>query len=199
MDMDQNIKVSIDLRKEDVFELKRKSPHILFNNKPEYKSEEEAKEAAIFYLKYAIEKSWDSPDTSTKNGAVLVAKTHVIGVSCNTFPNKVTSILDDRDEKLCRITHAERGAIFNAIKTGYYVPGSILYCPFAACTDCANAIIECRVSELITLTKTITSPSKWIDNVKKAYKILEEAGVKLTLIDEPLGMKMWRGGKEIDV
>jgi len=146
------------------------------------------------FLQIACNIAQRSPDPSTQNGSVLV-KTHfgdvdsgfkrdptLVASGFNTFPFKV-ELAEERFErpiKYAFIEHAERNSLFDAAKFGIQTQGLIMVCPWAACADCARAIIQCGIHELVTLKplEVDTNP-RWDDSINIAMTMLKEAEIIL--------------------
>ncbi len=130
----------------------------------------------------AYEAATQSPDLSTQNGALLLTDNGDIFTGCNTFPVGVaiTNERLQRPGKYAFTEHAERNAIFAAAKAGVTPDGGVLYCPWAACADCARAIAIMGVKKVVThgLMMRLTPPH-WKESIAFANQILQEAGVEL--------------------
>ena len=128
-----------------------------------------------------------SPDPSTQNGAILVHQHdgRVIARGANRFPRgvKVTKERLERPLKYSFICHAERDAIYDAARWGEATYGRIMYCPWYACTDCARAIIQAGIAEVIG-HKTILdkTPDRWKETIDIALGMLDDAGVKNSFV-----------------
>lgn len=127
----------------------------------------------------------DSPDPSSQNGAVLCKRQSngqldVVSKGFNHFYDGIEPEVANRDEKLRRIEHAERDAIYQAAKRGVEVEGSIMVCPWAACSDCARAIIGSGVSALIVhRQRYLLTDKRWIDQVNEALNWIQASGIFL--------------------
>lgn len=149
-----------------------------------------------FAMQTAIRAAGGSPDPSTKNGAVLRCfdpknAVAAVCVDCNRFSVlgqgtpvagsvSIAELLANRDKKLQWVEHAERNVIFTAIRAGYDLRGASMYCPFAACTDCARAIVLCGVKRLVRLPKSVLPwPETWAASIAEADRIMEAGGVKV--------------------
>ena len=135
------------------------------------------------WLAEAYRIAQDSPDLSTQNGAILIGKDgYTIGKGFNTLPHGV-SITQERLERPAKYLwteHAERNALFNAAAFGFATPGSTMVCPWAACVDCARAMIQCGVKTLITHQDAYDrSPPHWIDSIAVAYEMFNESGLEV--------------------
>lgn len=157
----------------------------------------------LFYLRLAYEAALlNSTDPSTQNGVVLVldedqnklSSTKYL-TSANYFPNNVKESKErwDRPLKYSYVEHAERNVIYLAAKNGFKTDGSTMYCAWASCADCARAIIQAGIKKLVThhdpyAENRFNQPlsSMWKDSIKIALGMLEEAGVKVTWLDDKI-------------
>lgn len=150
-------------------------------------------ESYLPLLKECYEIALNSPDLSTQNGAILVSKDgYTIGRGCNSFPHglKIKPERLERPLKYDYTTHAERKALFQAAQFGFATAGSTLICPWSACSNCANAIIEMGVTRLVTHKDSFDrSPDYWMDSIKVAFDMLEEAGIEILWYKGYVGAK----------
>ncbi len=153
------------------------------------------------FMQIACNIAQHSPDPSTQNGSVLV-KTEfgntdtgfkrnptLVASGYNTFPLMVEQHKDrfERPIKYAFIEHAERNSLFDAAKVGIQTQGLIMVCPWAACSDCARAIIQCGIHELITLRPAEADTNvRWDDSISVAMTMLQEAQVQVTYFDGPV-------------
>jgi dCMP deaminase len=145
--------------------------------------------------RYAAENSHD-PDT--QNGAVLVTAGGTI-YAANCVPRGVSR----PDHRLARpfkyhfVEHAERAAIYKAAEVGAATAGATLYCPWFACTDCARAIIQAGIKEVVGLVAMRNAtPARWLLNVEMAERMLEEAGVSQRLLAGSVGVTIRFDGRD---
>lgn len=139
--------------------------------------------ATIAHLRYAYQLASQSPDPSTQVGAIIV--TNEFGPFCGwnhlTPGMKLDLTLIKRSFKYKVMEHAERDAIFKATKAGRSLEGAIMYCPWAACCDCARAIVLSGIKEVVchgnALEKT---PERWQEDIRLTKEIFKKAGVKYT-------------------
>jgi dCMP deaminase len=140
---------------------------------------------AISWMKIAWRRALASTDPSTQNGAVLVV--HDVPkpetAAFNGFPTGVLSTEDrwKRPDKYHYVEHAERNCLYSAARNGIPTMWSTLVVVWAACSDCARAIIQCGVSELVTFSDE-ANPERWDDSIRIAMGMLEEAKVKVTIV-----------------
>ena len=85
------------------------------------------------------------------------------------------------ESKYLYVCHAELNAILNTRDAGY-LPGCKLYVTLFPCNECAKAIVQVGIKEVIYL-----DDKHHDDDIYKASKsILEMAGVKLTHYQGPV-------------
>ena len=132
-----------------------------------------------------------SPDPSTHNAALLVDERGIVLSSgINEFPQGVdyTEERWERPLKYQVIEHAERNSIFAAAKAGIAVDGLTMVCPWAACADCARAIIQAGVRRLVTHKDAYDrSPERWKESIAIAFTMLEEAGIEVVFCTGKIG------------
>jgi dCMP deaminase len=137
-----------------------------------------------------------SPDPSTQNAAILCdhVRGHLIPLehtlAVNDFPRGVHHHPErwERPNKYAFVEHAERASIYMAARGGVHTTGLIMVCPWAACADCARAIIAAGIRRLITHRQAHDrSPQRWTDSIDVAHLMLAEAGVTIDWHDGQLG------------
>ena len=133
-----------------------------------------------YFMGVAILASQRSKDPSTQVGACIVdGDKRILSTGYNGFPQGCS---DDafpwnRDEsqgetKYQFVVHAELNAILNA--SGKKLSGSVLYVGLFPCNECAKAIIQSGISEVIYLSdKYHNTPS-----MSASRRMLDAAGVK---------------------
>lgn len=121
-----------------------------------------------------------SKDPSTQTGSCIVNDDNVVvGLGYNGFPR---GCHDDKlpwcregdtlDVKYTYVVHAEANAIMNA---NVSVRGCRLYCHLFPCNECAKAIIQSGIKEVIYESDKY----KEVDIFKASRKMLKMAGIKL--------------------
>lgn len=117
-------------------------------------------------------------------GAVIVdSENNVLSIGYNGFPRRVDGMLDQRHsrdggEKYLWIEHAERNAIYSAVRSGACTRGARIFVSLFPCADCARAIIQSGIVELNCYTRP-----KIDDRFDKSFDVattmLLEAGVNV--------------------
>jgi len=159
------------------------------------------KEKDVKYLRMAFKTAREKgTDPSTQNGAVIVDDENwVVGEGANHFPRYVKELPErwERPLKYSFVEHAERNAIYNAVRNGCCTDLTTMYCPWYACTDCARAIIQAGIKEVVGHQKCFDlTPDHWKESIKTAFVMLEEAGVTTRTISDEMGVKMRFNGEE---
>ncbi|MBR3806259.1 MAG: dCMP deaminase family protein [Clostridia bacterium] len=135
-----------------------------------------------YFMGVALLAAQRSKDPSTQVGACIVDKDkRIISTGYNGFPHGCSD--DDfpwnRDEtkgetKYQFVVHAELNAILNA--GGKNLFGSTVYVALFPCNECAKAIIQSGIKEVIYLSDKYHDTSSTI----ASRRMLDAAGVKLT-------------------
>lgn len=132
-----------------------------------------------YFMGVAILASQRSKDPSTQVGACIIdSDKRILSTGYNGFPQGCS---DDefpwnRDEtvgdtKYSYVVHAELNAILNA--SGKKLSGAILYVGLFPCNECAKAIIQSGIKEVVYLSdKYHSTPA-----MTASRKMLEAAGV----------------------
>jgi dCMP deaminase len=131
------------------------------------------------FMNEAILASAKSTDRSTKVGCVFVGDDNIVIVrGANTFPNGVSDTEErhQRPEKYLWTEHAERNAIYHAAREGIVSDGSRVYLPWFPCMDCARALVQVGVREVIGVKPDLSDP-KWGKDFERAETLFAEAGV----------------------
>ncbi|MCD7756514.1 MAG: dCMP deaminase family protein [Firmicutes bacterium] len=133
-----------------------------------------------YFMGIAILAAHRSKDPNTQVGACIVSPDNIIistgyngmpkGCSDDEFPWSRVG----EDTKYPYVVHAELNAILNA--NGRDLRGSRLYVALFPCNECAKAIIQCGVKEVLYLSdKYADSPE-----TQASKRMLAAAGVKYT-------------------
>lgn len=136
---------------------------------------------ATWYLWTACRLAAVSPDPRTQNGAVLMHRRGVQGTSSvNAWPRSVRGTWE-RPAKYYYVEHAERAALLYAARAGMQTSSATLYCPWAACADCARAIVTSGVRRLVRLAN-VTSHNQWSESTRVGDQIMRDSDVEIVEI-----------------
>jgi dCMP deaminase len=138
-----------------------------------------------YYLQICRVVSTRSKDPNTQVGCVIVGPAHEIrSTGYNSFPR---GIRDDVPERLVRptkylwIEHAERNAICNAARAGTATDKCTIYVDLMPCMDCARAIVQAGILEVVTSAERMTqySSAYYDEHFGMVEVLFREAGVKV--------------------
>lgn len=153
------------------------------------------------FLQEAYLEAQDSRDPSTQNGAVIITPGgRILTKAANNFPDGVAETEDrwERPAKYFFIEHAERNAVLNLARSEHSALGKIMVCPWAACADCARAIVQSGISTLVRhrlANAPETTPARWDDSIVAGDAIMIEAGIQIIEVDPVAGYKLRRNGE----
>ncbi|MDD3288475.1 MAG: dCMP deaminase family protein [Alphaproteobacteria bacterium] len=120
-------------------------------------------------------------------GAVIIDTSKEIrSTGFNGFPRGVNDDIEERHAKETGAkylwsSHAERNAIYNAARIGLSLQGCSIYVPWFPCVDCAKAIIQSGIVEVVAYEPDLTD-DQWGNGFNIAITMFEEAGVKVRYI-----------------
>lgn len=146
-----------------------------------------------YFMGIALLSAYRSKDPSTKVGACIVDdQNKIVGVGYNGFPTgcndeelpweREGSFLETKYPYVC---HAELNAILNSIHRN--LQGSRIYVALFPCNECAKAIIQSGITEVIYLedkyatSDSVIASKKMFDMVGINYRQLEMSRDQLTL------------------
>lgn len=137
------------------------------------------------HMKLALLVSERSKDRSRKTAAVIVDQNESeIATGYNGFPRGVDDNVDSRHERPAKYKwteHAERNAIYNAARSGIRTEGCRMYMPWYPCMDCARAVIQAGIGELVCYEPDWNDPI-WAKDFADVPLLLSEGGVKVRFI-----------------
>lgn len=157
-------------------------------------------------LEQCYRKATQSPDTSTQLGSVIVNAKGFVQfetLSFNGFVHGWKPRPEDyeRPRKYLIGEHAERRAIYKAAKYGIALEGASLYCTWAACVDCARAIVESGLTRLVRHYPPLDEATeRWLESVTLGDQIMKSGGVEIVDIlgSIPDAPPILRGGELFD-
>lgn len=131
----------------------------------------------------ALQCATNSPDPSTQNGAVLVGPDgDVLVGGCNEFAygTEYTKERWERPAKYSYIEHAERNVIYEAARTGIRTQGLTIVAGWAACADCARAIVQAGLDRLVRIpSNEQTTHARWGESIDIGDVIMLEGGIEI--------------------
>lgn len=147
-----------------------------------------------------------SPDKSTQLAAMVVSKNETIQYATLSYnsPVKGWDVQPEdheRPRKYLIGEHAERRAIYTAARLGILTEGATLYCTWAACVDCARAIVESGITRLVRHYPPLDDATeRWLESVTLGDQIMKAGGVEIVDILGPIpnAPSILRGGELFD-
>ena len=135
-----------------------------------------------YFMGVAMLASYRSKDPNSQVGACIVnSKNRIMSVGYNGFPMGCS---DDEfpwerqgsayDTKYFYVCHAELNAILNC--RGRNLTGSRIYVALFPCNECAKAIIQSGIKEVVYLADKYADTS----SVRASKRMFDAAGVKYT-------------------
>ena len=135
-----------------------------------------------------------SRDGHTHVGSVITDSDNVlVSTGYNSLPRGIE--IDAEEKRLSReggekyywMEHAERNAIYNAARRGTVLKGCKIYVPWLPCCDCARAVIQTGIAEVIIHRNGQDfydkhTNGKWLDSYKRTTDMFLEAGVRLRFV-----------------
>lgn len=128
----------------------------------------------------------NSDDIHTQVGAVVAYGDEIVSRGANRIPSLLLPTADrlERPRKYMFLEHAERDALAHA----HPVFGATMYAPWAACADCARAIVNRGIDRVVTHKQIMDStPDRWMDSILAAEEMFAEAGIIYQWYDGKIG------------
>lgn len=133
-----------------------------------------------YFMGLAFLSSMRSKDPNTQTGATIVDQNKkIVGIGYNGFPIGCSDDClpwaregDFVNTKYAYVCHAELNAILNSIKN---LSGCILYATLFPCNECAKAIIQSGIKEVVYFSDKYNGTDLNI----AAKKMFNQAGIKL--------------------
>jgi dCMP deaminase len=135
-----------------------------------------------------------SKDEHTHVGSVVVDSDNVlVATGYNSLSRGIENDIHGKrlsregGEKYYWIEHAERNAIYNAARRGTQLKGCKIYVPWIPCADCARAIIQTGISEVVVHKNgqefySNHTNGQWEDSHSRTIEMLKEAGVDVYFV-----------------
>lgn len=141
-----------------------------------------------YFMGVAVLSGMRSKDPNTQVGACIVSEDHkILSMGYNGFP---TGCSDDEfpweregeplENKYFYTTHSELNAILNY--RGGSLEGATIYVTLFPCNECAKAIIQKGIAEVIYLSDKYSDA----EMTKAAKKMFDSAGVKYREYDQTM-------------
>ncbi|MDR2687511.1 MAG: dCMP deaminase family protein [Oscillospiraceae bacterium] len=133
-----------------------------------------------YFMGIALLSAHRSKDPNTQVGACIVnARNRIMSMGYNGLPMGCgdDAFPWERGEKELFVCHAELNAILNA--GGRSLEGCKIYVALFPCNECAKAIIQCGIKEVLYLSDKHGEEPKF----RASKRMLAAAGVKFTQLE----------------
>ena len=130
-----------------------------------------------YFMNMAILASTRSKDPSTKVGAILVKDKFVLSTGYNGLASKLNDDIKERWERPLKyrlVIHAEMNAIIQGLRKRVDLTDATLYCTLYPCTECAKALIQSGIKEIIYLKR---NNIRFEEDFKLSEKMFQECKV----------------------
>lgn len=137
-----------------------------------------------YYMAIANACAARSKDESTQLGAVVVGPSGKIrSTGYNSFPAGIRDDVQSRQKRPAKykwFVHAEANAVYLAAREGTALVDGTLYCRWLPCPNCAMAIIQAGIRNIVV--ESFTVPKRWLGDMEVACQMLFEAGVLTRIV-----------------
>jgi dCMP deaminase len=146
-----------------------------------------------------------SKDEKTQHATIIVGPDNEIrSTGYNSFPRGINDNIpgrQERPEKYFWMEHSERNAIYNAARVGVSLIGCRLYVTGVPCMDCARAIVQSGIFEVIYHDLKPYDSKLWDEHTKRTLQLFQEAHVEIRKYEGDLIRKpvVKRDGESIEV
>ena len=136
-----------------------------------------------YFLCIAMAASIKSKDPRCRVGAVIASPTNVVlstgfnGLARGVHDDK--QVLDDPEEKLKVMCHAEQNAILNAARVGVAVEGASIFVTKFPCLACCNSIIQAGIKRIYTHDNSYWNDDPFDQDHSRKRNILHQAHIKI--------------------
>ena len=146
-----------------------------------------------YFMGVAMLSGMRSKDPNSQVGACIVSEDNkILSMGYNGFPKGCSDDAfpwaregEPLDTKYLYVTHSELNAILNY--RGGSLEGAKMYVTLFPCNECAKAIIQCGIKEVVymsdkyAMTESTIASKKMFDMAGVAYRPFEPKGRQITL------------------
>jgi dCMP deaminase len=135
-----------------------------------------------YNLAIAATVSRKSKDPRCRVGAVIVRDHLVLSTGFNGLARDVHDdpvVLNDANEKLKMICHAEENAIYNAARLGVRLQGATIYVTKFPCLGCCNAIVQAGIARIYTHDDRFWDDDQADADHSRKRSLLRQSGIEI--------------------
>lgn len=134
------------------------------------------------YMGQAKAAAMHSKDPSSQVGAILIGPDGEGGpFGYNGAPRGCSADEDERfqqrPEKYFWAEHAERNVVFTAARRGFSTLGCTLVVTHPPCMDCARAIVQAGIKQVVTVRPNAEFASRWDEHIRRTQALFQECKV----------------------
>jgi dCMP deaminase len=150
-------------------------------------------------LARAIRYATTSPDPNTQNAALIYKDDKLVSADVNRFTDYMADFPArwEPEYKYTYVEHAERNAIYSAAKVGKMLLSTVMYAPFASCSDCARGIIQCGIKTLVRYPFEV--PERWRESTRMGDLMLRESGIQIIELTPTVGVELRFNGQNLEL
>jgi dCMP deaminase len=143
-----------------------------------------------YYLNICSVVATRSKDPNTQVGCIIAGPAHEIrSTGYNSLPRGIRDDLAERLERPSKylwMEHAERNAIYNAARCGTTLEGCTIYIELMPCMDCARAIVQAGIREVVVSRERMSQYSSeyYNEHFRMVEVLFEEAAIKVRQVPE---------------
>lgn len=132
----------------------------------------------ITFLKQALLVAERHSKDTTKVGALIARESYPLSFGYNGIIRGYPDFgLEDRTKKLTYTEHAEKNALFNALRNNINIVGSTMYCTRFPCHECTKAIIQSGIKRIVYIEDYGTD--KWRESVEASLDMTRKCEIQL--------------------
>jgi len=136
-----------------------------------------------YYLSICEVVAARSKDPNTQVGCIIAGPAHEIrSTGYNSLPRGIRDDVPERFRRPAKylwMEHAERNAIYNAARCGTPLEGCTIYIALMPCMDCARAIVQAGIKEVVISGDRMNqySSEQYNEHFGLVETLFQEAGV----------------------
>ncbi len=144
-----------------------------------------------YFAEIAMTVARKSKDPKCKVGCVVTSEDNlIVSTGFNGFPRGVhdsQQLLNDVDQKLVWVCHAEANAILNAARSGVALKGCTIYVTKFPCFNCCQLIVQSGIGAIYTRDSRYwdDDPADKESHHGRKRSLLAQSGIRVTAPNHP--------------
>lgn len=123
-----------------------------------------------------------SKDPNARVGAIIVRENRILATGFNGLVRGVPddpAILDNKDEKLKNVVHAELNAVLNAAHDGVAIAGATVYVNKFPCYECLKALVQAGIVGVYTDDEWYWNSDPVDADHSRKRRLIKTSGIKI--------------------